>query len=200
MIAIVDYGRGNLQSVRNAFRKIGEKAVIAKTPEQVGKAGKVVFPGVGNFGEAMKQLREKKLDYAIEWAIEEGKPFLGICIGLQALFEESAESPDSEGLKVLQGTVEKFEGNGLKVPQIGWNQVEKAKESALLEDVPDKSFFYFVHGYYAKPFDKDIVSGETDYGGKYCSAVEKDNVFAVQFHPEKSGTAGLKVLENFAEL
>ena len=199
MIAIIDYGAGNLQSVKNALDYLKVKSVITSNANEIIKAKKVIFPGVGSFGDGIRALNELDLIDPIMKAIEDNKPFLGICLGMQVLFEKSEESPGVEGLGIFEGTVKKFKGN-LKIPQIGWNQLKIQKESGLFEGVEDKSFFYFVHSYYVNPEDKDIVLATTDYGREFVSAIEKDNIFALQFHPEKSGEIGLKILENFCKL
>ena len=199
MIAIIDYGAGNLQSVKNALDYLKVKSVITSNANEIIKAKKVIFPGVGSFGDGIRALNELDLIDPIMKAIEDNKPFLGICLGMQVLFEKSEESPGVEGLGIFEGTVRKFKGD-LKIPQIGWNQLKIQKESGLFEGVEDKSFFYFVHSYYVNPEDKDIVLATTDYGREFVSAIEKDNIFALQFHPEKSGEIGLKILENFCKL
>ncbi len=199
MIAIIDYGAGNLQSVKNALDYLKVKSIITSNANDIIKAKKVIFPGVGSFGDGIRALNETDLIDPIMKVIEDNKPFLGICLGMQVLFEKSEESPGVEGLGIFEGTVKKFKGD-LKIPQIGWNQIKIQKESRLLEGVKDKSFFYFVHSYYADPEDKEIALAATDYGREFVSAVEKDNIFALQFHPERSGEIGLKILENFCKL
>ena len=199
MIAIIDYGAGNLQSVKNALDYLKVKSVITSNANEIIKAKKVIFPGVGSFGDGIRALNELDLIDPIMKAIEDNKPFLGICLGMQVLFEKSEESPGVEGLGIFEGTVKKFKCD-LKIPQIGWNQLKIQKESGLFEGVEDKSFFYFVHSYYVNPEDKDIVLATTDYGREFVSAIEKDNIFALQFHPERSGEIGLKILENFCKL
>ena len=199
MIAIIDYGAGNLQSVKNALDYLKMKSVITSNANEIIKAKKVIFPGVGSFGDGIRALNELDLIDPIMKVIENNKPFLGICLGMQVLFERSEESPGVEGLGIFEGTVKKFKCD-LKIPQIGWNQLKIQKESMLLEGVEDKSFFYFVHSYHADPEDKEIVLATTDYGREFVSAIEKDNIFALQFHPERSGEIGLKILENFCKL
>ncbi|MCX6798996.1 MAG: imidazole glycerol phosphate synthase subunit HisH [Candidatus Diapherotrites archaeon] len=199
MIAVIDFGAGNLRSVENALLKLGEKPLVTGSPEKVLEAEKVVFPGVGNFGQAAETLRKSGLDKAVKSFIAEGKPFLGICLGMQLLFEKSEESKESKGLGVLQGAVQKFPAT-VKVPQIGWNQLELRDGKRLFKGVADKSFAYFVHSYYAAPGDESVVAAETEYGLRYCSALQRGNVFACQFHPEKSGEIGLKILKNFVEM
>ncbi|ASJ17560.1 imidazole glycerol phosphate synthase subunit HisH [Thermococcus chitonophagus] len=191
MIAIVDLGVGNLANVRKAL-----KGVITSDPYEIEKAEKIVLPGVGNFGAVMERLHPLK-DVILE-GIKEGKPFLGICLGLQLLFEESEESPGSRGLEVFKGKVVKLKG--VRVPHIGWNQVWIRKDCPLFRGIKSGSYFYFVHSYHVVPQDEDIIVATTDYGLDFVSAVCKDNVFAVQFHPEKSSRNGLKLLENFRRL
>ncbi len=203
MIAIVDYKMGNLRSVHKAFETQGYTASVISDPDAIEKADGLVLPGVGAFGDCLKNLREKNLLEPIKDFISSGRPFLGICLGLQALFNESEESPGVKGLGVFNGKVIKFSSlppNGLKVPQIGWNQVEFDRQIAALKNVPQKSWFYFVHSYYVKPDDKDLSIVRSDYGVEFTAAVAKDNIFACQFHPEKSGELGLMIIRNFAEL
>lgn len=198
-VVVVDYGLGNLRSVYNALNYIGVAAKISALPEDIKEANKVVLPGVGAFGDAMKGLKEKGLDEAIKDAISSGKPYFGMCLGLQLLFERSEESEEA-GLSILEGNVKRFnENKGIKVPQIGWNSVKKIKNIKLLNEIEDESFFYFVHSYYADPLDKSVIAATTDYGVKFTSIVEKDNITAVQFHPERSQDLGLKMLRNFFE-
>src|SRR3989338_472433 len=198
MIAIIDYGAGNLQSVKNALDSLKAESIITSDAKEIIKAEKAIFPGVGSFGDVIRALNDKDLIEPIIKFLEDGKPFLGICLGMQVLFEESEESPGVEGLSIFEGKCKKLKA-ALKVPQIGWNQLKTQKESKLLEGIKDKSFFYFVHSYYADPEDKNIVLATTDYGNEFVSAVEKDNVFGLQFHPERSGEVGLKILKNFVE-
>jgi glutamine amidotransferase len=189
MIAIIDYGAGNLNSVKKAFEYLGEGSIITSDPEEIVKADKVVFPGVGNFGDVMKELKKRKLDEAIKKVIETKKPFLGICVGLQVLFEESEESPNVKGLGIFKGNVVKFTKG--KIPQIGWNEI-KSKSIG-------NGYVYFVNSYYVVPADKGIVESTADYYVDFTAAVKKDNVFATQFHPEKSGKFGLKILKKWLE-
>ncbi|GAB6101787.1 imidazole glycerol phosphate synthase subunit HisH [Thermococcus atlanticus] len=196
MIAIVDLGIGNLANVRKALG-----GVITSDPYEIERAEKIVLPGVGNFGAVMERL--EPLRGVILDAINDGKPFLGICLGLQLLFEESEESPGSRGLGVFEGKVVRF--RGVRTPHIGWNQVWQKKECRLFEGIKDGAYFYFVHSYYVTPKDGGIVAGVTDYHSKgnevvFTSAVCKDNVFGVQFHPEKSSKNGLRLLKNFRGL
>lgn len=199
MIGIIDYGMGNLRSVQKGFEKVGVDAVIVDEPAAVARAQKVVLPGVGAFFDAMRQLRESGLDRAVLDAIAGGKPFLGICLGLQLLFEKSYEDGEHTGLGVFAGTVERISAD-VKIPHMGWNQVKQVRESPLLRNVPDGADFYFVHSYVAKPADPSVIATTTDYGGDFVSGVARDNVWAFQFHPEKSGVIGLEILRNFGAL
>jgi len=198
-IGIIDYGMGNLGSVSNACRFLELDAQIITTPQQFDDCRAIILPGVGAFGDCMSHLVEHRFVDAIRGWISAGNPFLGICLGLQALFESSEESPDVEGLGVFKGTVKRFDiAQELKVPQIGWNAVgQKRPDCPMFNGIDDKAYFYFVHSFYVAPAEESIVAGETEYGLKYCSAVWKDNVFAAQFHPEKSQAEGLQMLRNF---
>lgn len=187
---IVDYGAGNLQSVKNALDYLQYPAEISGKAVDIANAKRIIFPGVGQFGEAMQRLEEKKLILPIKQAITKGKPFLGICLGLQLLFEESEESPGVNGLSIFRGKAVRFTTK--KVPQIGWNTVIPQKQSILQQD-----FFYFVNSYYVVPEDKSIVLATADYGGAFVCAVQQKNITAVQFHPEKSGDAGLAFLQRW---
>jgi glutamine amidotransferase len=205
MIAIIDYGVGNLRSVEKAFAYLGFQAKVTANPKEVLKAEKVVLPGVGAFGKAMEHLIKAGMAPVVGEVIGSGRPFLGICLGLQLLFEESSEIfGDQEcrhkGLGIFQGRVLRFPAGDLKVPQIGWNQIEKIGEAPILNGVPEGSFFYFVHSYYVKPQNPQITLCRTNYGIKYCSGISYRNVSAFQFHPEKSSRVGLQILKNFAEL
>ena len=186
MIAIVDYGAGNLMSIKNALDFIKVKSKITDNAEEIVKADKIIFPGVGNFGNVMSNLEDRKLTKTIKKFIESKKPFLGICIGLQILFEESEESHGIKGLGILKGRVARFKKG--KIPQIGWNFV-KSKDK-LIKD----GYYYFVNSFYVTPEDKSVILAETDYFAKFTSAIKKDNIIAMQFHPEKSGSIGLKFL------
>ena len=199
MIAIVDYGMGNLRSVQKGFERVGYAAEISNLPEVVERADHIVLPGVGAFGDAMSNLRERELIEPIQESISEGKPFLGICLGLQLLFAESEEMGSHKGLGLLPGKVRRFP-EGERVPQIGWNQIHIRREVPLLEDVPEDSFFFFVHSYYVDPADDGDRVAMTDYGIGYASIAGRDRAFGVQFHPEKSQDLGLKILQNFARL
>ena len=197
MIAIIDYGAGNLHSVKNSLDYLGADAVITGDKDVILSADRVILPGVGAFGKAMASLRSKGLEDVIKTVIGNGKPFLGICLGLQLLFEESEESSGVEGLGIFRGKVVKIPDAGLKIPHMGWNDITLTKESRILAGNP---FVYFVHSYYLTTPETDIVSAYTEYGQRLGIAVERDNVFAVQFHPEKSGEAGMEILKRFIDL
>lgn len=201
MIAIIDYGMGNLRSVQKGLEKVGHQATITSNPTDLAKAERIILPGVGASADALHAVREQGLEGPIKTAIDSGKPFLGICLGLQLLFEKSYEDGEHEGLGILPGKVVRFDiSPDLKVPHMGWNQIEYRNRSPLFEGIPDQTHFYFVHGYHVVLEDESICATETDYGGKFCSSVWRDNLFATQFHPEKSQTHGLQLLKNFAEL
>lgn len=198
MIAIIDYGAGNLRSVKKAFDYLNVKSQVISRSEQLANAEKIVLPGVGAFGAAIEKLHESGFYKAIrEWLIL-NKPFLGICLGMQLLLETSPESPGVKGLSIFKGENLRFDAG--KVPQIGWNQVQIQKKSKLFEGIPGGSFFYFLHGYYLAPTDHELIVATTGYGIEYPSAIENGNIAAVQFHPEKSGAVGLKLLENWVKL
>jgi imidazole glycerol-phosphate synthase subunit HisH len=199
MIAIVDYGMGNLRSVQKAFARFGHDAVIVTTSEGVAKADRLVLPGVGAMKDAMQALRDNDLVEPIREFIKSGKPFLGICLGLQMLFDVSYEDGEHPGLGVFAGSVRKFEvPRPLKVPHMGWNSLNWLRRPPIAKDVKDDGYAYFVHSYYVDPTDRSIVAAETDYGGPFASICWKDNVVATQFHPEKSQSVGLKLLDGFA--
>ncbi len=200
MIAIIDYGMGNLRSVEKGFQKVGVDVTVTNRPEVVEKAEGVVLPGVGAFRDCMQELTNLKLIDTVSDFIKKGKPYLGICLGLQILFSESEEFGTCKGLGILKGKVVRFKNGGLKIPQMGWNELNIKQESPLLSDIPDKSYFYFVHSYYVAPEDDSITLTSTDYGVEFVSSVCRDNIFAVQFHPEKSQSLGLKMLENFGKI
>jgi imidazole glycerol-phosphate synthase subunit HisH len=201
MIAIIDYGMGNLRSVQKGFEKVGHEAVVTSDPAQVAAAEKVVLPGVGAFEDAAAELRRLGLVKPVLQAIDSGKPFLGICLGLQLLFDVSYENGRHEGLGVLRGEVVRFDlPKGFTVPHMGWNQLDIRRPAPVLSGVAEGAYVYFVHSYYVVPKDADVIATETDYGGPFCSMVWRDNIFATQFHPEKSQADGLKMLKNFAEL
>ena len=203
MIAIVDYGAGNLQSVRKALSYIGADSCVAATREQMETADAVILPGVGAFGHAMARLRESGLYDAVREAALSKKPFLGICLGLQMLFEESEESPGVRGLSVLEGTVRRFPADmGLKVPQIGWNAISPKPDCPLFAGVPDEAYVYFVHSYYLCAKHAENVAAASQYGVSFHAAAEDRarKLYATQFHPEKSGEVGLQILKNFAAM
>ncbi len=203
MIAIVDYGMGNLRSVSKAFQSQGFPVSVTNDSKDIESASGLVLPGVGAFGDCVKHLSELGLTDPIKEFISSGKPFLGICLGLQVLFEESEESPGTVGLGILRGKVvrfPRFEKEKLKVPHMGWNQIEIKKDVPVLEGIPNKSWFYFVHSYYAAPEDEGVIAVTSRYGFDFTAAVQTDNLFACQFHPEKSSTLGLRILNNFASI
>jgi glutamine amidotransferase len=201
MIAIIDYGMGNLRSVQKAFEKVGHQAVVTSDPAQVAAAEKVVLPGVGAFEDAIAELRRLGLVKPVLDAINSGKPFLGICLGLQLLFDVGYENGRHEGLGVLRGEVVRFQlPKGYTVPHMGWNQLAIRRPAPVLRGLDEGTYAYFVHSYYVVPADRNVIATETDYGGPFCSMIWRDNVFATQFHPEKSQSDGLKILRNFAEL
>lgn len=201
MIAIIDYGAGNLQSVKKALDFIGAENIITDDPQVIMSADKVLLPGVGSFGDAMGSMREKNLVETVKQCADSGKPFLGICLGLQLLFEESEESPGVEGLGIFKGKIKRFSSNmGLKIPHIGWNSLSIKQKDTLFKNVPENAYVYFVHSYYLVAEDENDVATVTNYGIDFHSAVGKDNVFATQFHPEKSGDVGLQILKNFASM
>ncbi len=198
MIAIIDYGMGNLRSVQKALEKVGAEARITYSKDDIVQADKVVLPGVGAMAPAMDKLRQLGLVDPIRASISAGKPFLGICLGMQLLFEKSAEGGSVEGLKVLKGSVERF--NQGKVPQMGWNQLQiQPAGKGMYKGVKDKGDVYFCHSYFVAPHDTNITASVTDYGIAYASSVAVKNVWGVQFHPEKSQSIGLQILKNFAE-
>lgn len=199
MITIIDYGMGNLRSVQKGFERVGFKATITNCPDEVYRASKLVLPGVGAFGDAMENLRRLALAESILDAVDRGTPLLGICLGLQLFFEESEEKGPHPGLGLLRGKVRRFPDT-LTVPQIGWNQIHIQRESPLLQDIPDGSFFYFVHSYYVDPIDRDHTVARTDYGIHYTSIAAERHLYGVQFHPEKSQDLGLNILKNFGRL
>ncbi|HTM53089.1 MAG TPA: imidazole glycerol phosphate synthase subunit HisH [Pirellulales bacterium] len=201
MIAIIDYQMGNLRSVQKGFEKVGHASTITSDPEVLARAEKIVLPGVGAFGDAMAEIRRRELVAPIREAVERGKPFLGICLGLQLLFEAGYEGGTHEGLGILPGKVVRFElPHGFKVPHMGWNSLSMRRSVPLLAGLDGDTFCYFVHSYYVVPRDRDVIAAETDYGGPFCSMIWRDNLCATQFHPEKSQRVGLQMLKNFAEL
>jgi len=201
MIAIIDYGMGNLRSVQKGLEKVGHEAVVTSDPAVVGQADKVVLPGVGAFEDAMAELRRRKMVAPVLAAIDSGRPFLGICLGLQLLFETSCENGRHEGLGVLAGEVVCFElPRKYSVPHMGWNQISIQRPAPLLSGIEDQTYFYFVHSFFVVPQDEEVIACQTDYHRPFCSMIWRDNLFATQFHPEKSQTHGLHMLKNFAEL
>ena len=199
-IAIIDYGMGNLHSAAKALEKVGAQVVVTRDPAEVLRADKVVLPGVGAFGDCMKNLNERELAPVIHEVIAAGKPFLGICVGLQLLFEGSEEDPGVAGLGVFKGLVRKIVAPGLKIPHMGWNNLEYRTSSPLFQGLPPAAYVYFVHSYHAVPTDAACITAVTDYGGPVTAAVGRGLVQAVQFHPEKSSAVGLKILANFKEM
>ena len=224
MIAVIDYGMGNLRSVQKALEVVGGRTKVTSDPKDLEKCEKLVFPGVGAFGEAMKELKRLKLVEPIKDAIGEGKPFLGLCLGLQLLFDDSAEAPGVKGLGLLRGESRrfkftqkdpsippsrrnlrmKFSFENFKVPHMGWNSIKvtshKSQDISMLNGVPLGSYMYFVHSYYVVPKDKNVILTTTDYGIDFVSGVCRDNIYGFQFHPEKSQEVGLRILKNFVKL
>ncbi len=199
MIAIIDYDAGNIRSVEKAMAKLGQEVWITRDRERIMNADKV--PGVGSFGDAMAHLREYNLVKVIKDVVAEKKPFLGICLGLQLLYESSEETPGVEGLGILKGKILKIpEQEGLKIPHMGWNSLHLQNDGRLFRGIEQNPYVYFVHSYYLKAEEEETVKATTEYSVKIHASVEKDNVFACQFHPEKSGDLGLQILKNFAEL
>ena len=202
MIALVDYGAGNVRSVQKALTAAGGDVRLVSTPDKVAQADAVVLPGVGAFDDCINAMQRQELVESIREFITSGKPFLGICVGYQALFEKSEEfNSCSSGMDVFEGKVIRFSGKGIKIPQIGWNQVNIQKpDCPIFDGIDSGSYFYFVHSYFPEPRDSSIVASRTTYGVEFCSAIWKGNVFATQFHPEKSQKAGIKLLVNFVGL
>ncbi len=198
MIAIIDYGMGNLRSVQKAFEYLGNKAVITQQPSEIQKADKVVLPGVGAFRDAMQTIKQKGIDKVLYDVVEEKKPLLGICLGMQMFFEKSYEYGEHKGLGILQGEIVKLPEN-VKIPHMGWNSLNIKKKSPLFEGLSQEPYVYFVHSYHLNT-EADIVSATTYYGKEIQVAAQKENVFALQFHPEKSGDVGLNILQNFGRL
>jgi glutamine amidotransferase len=200
MIAIIDYEMGNLRSVQKGFERVGHSATITSDPAVLATAEKIVLPGVGAFRDAIAALRQRKLVEPIRDAINLGKPFLGICLGLQLLFDRSFEDGEYEGLGVIPGEVVRFRvPSEYKVPHMGWNQLEFRRRPPIFDGVDDGAHVYFVHSYHVVPKDESVIATETDYARPFCSSIWRDCLFAVQFHPEKSQAAGLRLLKNFAE-
>ncbi len=199
MIAIIDYGMGNLRSVQKGFEKVGFPAKIVSDPEEIIKAPAVVLPGVGAFKDAMENLQASGMIEAIHEVVKKGTPFLGICLGLQLMFSESEEWGLHKGLDLVEGRVRKIP-EGVKIPHMGWNAAEIVNDSPIMAGIDSGSYFYFVHSYYVDPVDPKVTTCQTDYNMKFTSIITKDNLFGIQFHPEKSSTVGLKILKNFGEL
>jgi len=201
VVALIDYGIGNIRSVEKALRHLGAPVRITRDPDEIRRADRIVFPGVGAFGDGMEAVRRLGLEAPLREAIDAGTPFLGICLGMQLLFQVSEEMGEHQGLGIFPGRVVRFpDGMGLKVPQIGWNQLHRQRPHPLLEGVPDGAYVYFVHSYYCRPADPSLVLATTDYGLEYASVVGRGHVFGLQFHPEKSQAVGLRILRNFLTL
>lgn len=201
MIAIIDYDAGNIKSVEKALQKLGAEVVITKDAATILQADKVILPGVGAFGDAMANLQKYGLDKVIHQVVDKGIPFLGICLGLQLLFERSDETPGVDGLGILKGEILRIpEKVDLKIPHMGWNSLHFQNEGRLFKGLKEQSYVYFVHSYYLKAQEEEIVKATTDYSVNIHASVEKGNVFACQFHPEKSSEVGLQILQNFVEL
>ena len=201
MVAIIDYDAGNIKSVEKALLHLGEEVIITRDREQILNSDKVILPGVGAFGDAMEKLRSYGLDKVIYEVVERKIPFLGICLGLQLLFEKSDETPGVKGLGILPGEILRIpDKEGIKIPHMGWNSVKIKENARMFKDVPQDSYVYFVHSYYLKAGREEDVAATTEYSTLIHAAVEHDNVFACQFHPEKSSEIGLKILKNFVEL
>lgn len=206
-IAVIDYGLGNLKSVSKAMESVGAKVKITNNPQEIEKAKGIVLPGVGTFRRGMRNLHKLNLLNSLYKTIEESKPFLGICLGLQLLFSKSEEDGEHKGLDIIKGKVQRFDFSNkqLKIPHMGWNQIKSPATSyqspvKMFKGIPDNSYFYFVHSYYVEPEDKSVIAATTNYGKEFVSAIAKDNVWGAQFHPEKSDKLGLKILENFCRL
>lgn len=195
-VVVVDYGMGNVRSVEKALAHVGASVEVTSDGERVRSASRLVLPGVGAFGDAMAELRRRRLIEPLKEAIEAGKPFLGICLGLQVLFETSEESPGTRGLGIVPGEVKRFRTH-LKVPHMGWNELAIRRPCPLFEEIDDRPFVYFVHSYYVVPRDEQWIAATTDYDGEFVSAVWRGRCFATQFHPEKSQLVGLRMLKNF---
>ena len=201
MVAIIDYDAGNIKSVEKALLHLGEEVIITRDREQILNSDKVILPGVGAFGDAMEKLRSYGLDKVIYEVVERKIPFLGICLGLQLLFEKSDETPGVKGLGILPGEILRIPDNeGIKIPHMGWNSLHLQNNGRLFQGIPEDTYVYFVHSYYLKADNDDIVAASTEYSTHIHASVEKGNLFACQFHPEKSSETGLRILKNFAEL
>lgn len=198
MLAIIDYDAGNIKSVENAFKLLGTDSLVTREPDEILRADHVILPGVGSFGDAMRKLEEYRLVDVIRKVVDNGTPFMGICLGLQLLFDSSDESEGVAGLGILRGKIKRIPDKGiLKVPQIGWNSLKYPNEGRLFKGIDEESFVYFVHSYYLDADDKSIVKATTEYGTTIDASVEQNNVFACQFHPEKSAEVGMEILRNF---
>lgn len=201
MVAIIDYDAGNIKSVEKALQYLGQDVIVTRSDKEILSADAVILPGVGAFGDAMRKLQNYNLIPVIHQVIDHGTPFLGICLGLQLLFDESEESPGVKGLGILPGKIKRIpEGNGLKIPHIGWNSLEFPKQGKLYGNLINKPYVYFVHSYYLEADDPSIVVATTEYNVTIHASVEKDNIFACQFHPEKSSDVGLQILKNFLDI
>ena len=201
MVAIIDYDAGNIKSVQKAIEYLGEEVIITREPEVILNASRVILPGVGAFGDAMEKLHKYNLVDVIKEVVKREIPFLGICLGLQLLFETSDETPGVQGLGILKGKIKRIPDHGeLKIPHIGWNSLSFPNKGRLYEGISEESYVYFVHSYYLDAEDKDIVVATTEYGTTIHASVEQGNVFACQFHPEKSSSVGLKILDNFLKI
>lgn len=205
MVAILDYDAGNIKSVEKAFQYLGAQTVVTRDPKEIYKADRVVLPGVGAFADAMKRIDQYGIRESIHEVVDKGIPFLGICLGLQLLFESSEELGESEGLGILRGKIQQIpgtddSGNTYKVPQIGWNSLKFPREGKLFKNLPEDPYVYFVHSYYLNATDKSIVTATTDYSVTIDASVESGNVFACQFHPEKSADVGMQILQNFLDV
>lgn len=201
MIAIIDYDAGNIKSVEKALLSLGQEVVITGDRDKILSADKVILPGVGAFGDAMANLRKAGLEEVIHEVADKGTPFLGICLGLQLLFERSDEAPGVKGLGLLKGEILRIpDKEGLKIPHMGWNSLHLENDGRLFQGIPEQSYVYFVHSYYLKAQEESIVKASTEYSTHIHASVESGNVFACQFHPEKSSDVGLKILKNFVEL
>ena len=201
MTAIIDYGAGNIRSVEKALRYLGDDCYVTNDPKEIRKAGRVILPGVGAFGKAMDSMRASGLEETVKEVAKSGTPFLGICLGLQLLFPRSEESPNAIGLALLDGEIVRFSPDpSLKVPHMGWNSLELKNDGRLFKNLPDQPYVYFVHSYYLKAKNRNEVKASCNYGIDFDASVESGNVFACQFHPEKSGETGLQILKNFLEI
>ena len=200
MIVLIDYGVGNLRSFEKALSSVGGDVTLTSDADQISAAEKIVLPGVGHFGDGMSGLIERGLVDPIIECVKQKKPFLGICLGMQLLFSGSDEAPGAGGLNLLPGVVRMFDGNSIKIPQIGWNQINPTGDSQILEGIQAGSYAYFNHGYYCEPFKGENIFATTEYGIEYASVVGQENLYGVQYHPEKSQNIGLKILRNFVEL